>query len=152
MGVCVHCKNSQQLDSIALFNYNSAKAFGQLTSPSYNIGIIATLYVNNGWTKALHKPNAAQKGLITAIYYLGTWLSYVFLSSLASDRLGRRYAALAGTVVTCIGGAVQTGAIGKTAYASMIIGRIISGFGNAVISTSVPLYQRFVGTNPKKAR
>jgi MFS family permease len=152
MGVCVHRKNSQQLDSIPFSNYNSAKAFGKLTSPSYNIGIIATLYVNNGWTKALHKPNAAQKGLITAIYYLGTWLSYVFLSSLASDRLGRRYAALAGTVVTCIGGAVQTGAIGKTAYASMIIGRIISGFGNAVISTSVPLYQRFVETNPKKAR
>jgi MFS family permease len=144
MGVCVY-RTSQQLDPFAFFNYNSAKAFGKLTSPSYNIGIIATLYVNNGWTKALHKPNAAQKGLITAIYYLGTWLSYVFLSSLASDRLGRRYAALAGTVVTCIGGAVQTGASGKTAYASMIIGRIISGFGNAVISTSVPLYQRFVG-------
>jgi hypothetical protein len=30
--------------------------------------------------KALHKPSASQKGLITAIYYLGTWLSYVFLS------------------------------------------------------------------------
>jgi MFS family permease len=129
-----------------LLRFHPRQTYPQANNPpSYNIGIIATLYVNNGWTKALHKPNAAQKGLITAIYYLGTWLSYVFLSSLASDRLGRRYAALAGTVVTCIGGAVQTGATGKTAYASMIIGRIISGFGNAVISTSVPLYQRFVG-------
>jgi MFS family permease len=116
----------------------------------YNIGIIATLYVNNGWIKALHKPNAAQKGLITAIYYLGTWLSYVFLSGLASDRLGRRYAALIGTIVTCVGGAVQTGAHGKTAYAMMIIGRIISGFGNAVISTAVPLYQRFVGAHTRE--
>jgi MFS family permease len=142
-------QTSQQLNPNTFFNYYSAKAFGKLTFPSYNIGIIATLYVNNGWTKALHKPNAAQKGLITAIYYLGTWLSYVFLSGLASDRLGRRYAALAGTLVTCIGGAVQTGASGKTAYASMIIGRIISGFGNAVISTSVPLYQRLVESCPK---
>jgi MFS family permease len=99
--------------------------------------------VNNGWIKALHKPTAAQKGLITAIYYLGTWLSYVFLSGLASDRLGRRYAALIGTIVSCVGGAVQTGAHGNAAFAMMIIGRIISGFGNAVISTSVPLYQRF---------
>ena len=124
---------------------SSSRREGADQNPSYNIGIIATLYVNTGWIKALHHPNAAQKGLITAIYYLGTWLSYVFLSGLASDRLGRRYAALAGTVVTCIGGAVQTGAHGKKAYAMMIIGRIISGFGNAVISSSVPLYQRFVG-------
>ena len=101
--------------------------------------------MNSGWIKALHKPNAAQKGLITAIYYLGTWLSYVFLSHPLSDRLGRRYAGMVGAVVSCIGGAVQTGAHGKTAFAMMIIGRIISGLGNAVISTSVPLYQRFVG-------
>lgn len=77
-------------------------------------------------------------------------MSYVFLSGLASDRLGRRYAALIGTIVTCVGGAVQTGAHGKTAYAMMIIGRIISGFGNAVISTAVPLYQRFVGAHTRE--
>ena len=100
--------------------------------------------MNNGWIKVLHKPTAAQKGLITAIYYLGTWTSYVFVSHFTSDRFGRRYAAMIGTIVTCVGGAVQTGANGKTALASMVIGRIISGFGNAIISTSVPLYQRFV--------
>lgn len=61
---------------------------------------------------------------------------------MASDKLGRRYAALVGTVVTCIGGAVQVGAHGKSALAMMVVGRIISGFGNAIISTSVPLYQR----------
>jgi MFS family permease len=111
---------------------------------SYNIGIIATLYVSPGWIKALHKPTASQKGLITAIYYLGTWISYIFLSGPTSDRLGRRYAALSGTGVTCIGAALQTGATGKAGFAMMIVGRIIAGFGNAVISSSVPLYQRLV--------
>ncbi len=110
----------------------------------YNIGILATIYVNPGFIKALHKPTAAQKGLVTAIYYLGTWISYVFLSSMTSDKLGRRYAALVGTLITCIGAAVMTGANGKTAFAMMIIGRIISGFGNAIVSTSVPMYQRCV--------
>jgi MFS family permease len=109
---------------------------------SYNIGILATIYVNNGFIKALHKPTAAQKGLMTAIYYLGTWSSYVFLSGPLSDRLGRRYAALVGATVTCIGGAVQAGANGNNALAMMVVGRIISGLGNAVISSSVPLYQR----------
>ena len=37
----------------------------------------------------------------------------------------------------------MAGATGKGAYAMMIVGRIIAGFGNAIISTSVPLYQRF---------
>jgi hypothetical protein len=43
----------------------------------------------------------------------------------------------------------MTGADGKTAFASMIVGRIIAGFGNAIISSSVPLYQRFVGLHRK---
>jgi len=103
---------------------------------------LATVYVNKGWIKALHKPSAAQKGLITAIYYLGTWISYIFISGKASDKLGRRYAAMLGALVTCIGGAVITGATGERAFAMMIIGRIISGFGNAMISTAVPVYQR----------
>lgn len=118
----------------------------------YNIGIIAPLYVNQGFIKALHKPSAAQKGLITAIYYLGTWTSYVFLSGMASDKLGRRYAALTGALITCVGGAVQAGAGGKSALAMMVIGRIISGLGNAIISTSVPLYQRYVSLKVYKHR
>jgi MFS family permease len=108
----------------------------------YNIGILATVYVSPGFIQALSKPTASQTGLITAIYYLGTWISYIFLSALTSDRLGRRYAALTGTVVTCVGTAMQAGAKGRGAFALMIIGRIICGFGNAIISTSVPLYQR----------
>lgn len=65
----------------------------------------------------------------------------MFISHQAADRLGRRYAALAGAVVTCVGGALMAGAhnIGM-----MIVGRIFSGFGNAIISATVPLYQRFV--------
>jgi MFS family permease len=60
--------------------------------------------------------------------------------------LGRRYAALVGTVITCIGAAIQTGANGAhlAPYAMMIVGRVVAGFGNAIISTSVPLYQRLV--------
>ncbi|RQM07474.1 hypothetical protein DH86_00003140, partial [Scytalidium sp. 3C] len=106
----------------------------------YNIGIISTLYVSPGWIKALHNPSAAQKGLITAIYYLGTWLTYVFLSSTLSDKLGRRYAAFIGAFVSAVGTAIQTGANGSGGYAMMIVGRIICGVGNALISTNVPMY------------
>lgn len=108
----------------------------------YNIGILATIYVNNGFIKALSTPTASQQGLITAIYYLGTWTCYVFISGPVSDKIGRRYSAMTGTVVSCVGAAMQAGAKDHGAFALMIIGRIICGFGNAIISTSVPLYQR----------
>ena len=114
--------------------------------PRYNIGIIATIYTHPGFKKTLHNPKASKTGLITAIYYLGTWLSYVFLSHPASDRLGRRYAGVLGMATSCVGAALQTGADGKGAYAMMIVGRIMCGLGLAVVSTSVPLYQRYVGS------
>ncbi|TVY35289.1 Quinate permease [Lachnellula subtilissima] len=108
---------------------------------AYNIGILATIYVHPGFRKALHKPNASQTGLITAIYYLGTWTSYLFLSHPAADRLGRRWAAFTGVFVTLVGAALQAGAREPGAYAMMNVGRIVCGLGLAVVSTAVPLYQ-----------
>jgi MFS family permease len=45
--------------------------------------------------------------------------------------------------VTCVGSALQAGASGHSPYAMMIVGRILCGIGLAIVSTSVPLYQRY---------
>lgn len=102
------------------------------------------MLVHPGFTEALGHPTAAQKGLVTAIYYLGTWFSYVFLSSPLADALGRRYAALAGTAIVAVGTGFEAGASAPSAYGLFVVGRIISGIGVAILSTSVPLYQRYV--------
>jgi MFS family permease len=68
----------------------------------------------------------------------------MFLSHPVADALGRRYAALTGTGIVTVGTAFEAGATAPGAYAMMIIGRIVSGIGVAIISTSVPLYQRLV--------
>ncbi|KAH8899903.1 general substrate transporter [Thozetella sp. PMI_491] len=109
----------------------------------YNVGILSSVLVHPGFVQALGKPDASKKGIITAIYYLGTWLSYVFMSQPIADFFGRRYAALIGAFVACFGSAIQAGATGSptSAFAMVIAGRIISGLGVAVVSTSVPLYQ-----------
>lgn len=99
-----------------------------------------------GFKATLQGLDPSQSGLITAIYYLGSWLGYILLAHPAADRLGRRYAALAGMLVTCVGQALQAGADGPHALGMVIAGRIIAGMGTAVISTSVPLYQRSDGT------
>lgn len=105
---------------------------------------MATIYVHPGFKKSLHNPTKAMTGLITSIYYLGTWLSYLFVSHPLADRFGRRIAAATGILTTSVGAAIQTAARGEHGVAMMIVGRIVCGFGLAIVSTSVPLYQRSV--------
>ena len=119
---------------------------------SYNIGILSSVLVHPGFVKQLNHPSAAKKGVITAIYYLGTWTSYIFFSRAASDFLGRRYAALLGTLITCFGTALQAGATGRGAYAMVIAGRVIAGIGIAMISTGVPLYQSEIAPARQRGR
>ncbi|KEY75201.1 hypothetical protein S7711_01640 [Stachybotrys chartarum IBT 7711] len=106
----------------------------------YNIGILSSVLIHPGWRTALHQPRPSQKGLVTGIYYLGTLLSYLFLSHPLADWLGRRHAALVGTVVLSMGAVVmaatQDGAVGV-----MVLGRWLCGVGVGVVSTGVPLYQ-----------
>lgn len=107
----------------------------------YNIGVLSSILVHPGWRELLHQPGPGTKGIITGIYYLGTFLSYIFVSHPLSDWLGRRYAALCGTVTLCLGALLQASSHGPAALATMIAGRFICGAGVAVVSTSVPLYQ-----------
>ncbi|KAI0164127.1 general substrate transporter [Xylariaceae sp. FL1272] len=118
----------------------------------YNVGILSSVLVHPGFAFALDFPTASQKGVITSIYYLGTWTSYVFLAHPASDYLGRRYAALVGIIVVAVGTAVQCDARPPAAYAMMIIGRIVSGVGVGLVSTSVPLYQSEVAPAGKRGK
>ncbi|RYO82765.1 hypothetical protein DL764_009558 [Monosporascus ibericus] len=111
----------------------------------YNVGILSSVLVHPGFVETMGHPTPSQKGLITAIYYLGTWTSYIFLSHPASDLFGRRYAALTGIVTVAVGNAVECSARGPGAYAMMVAGRIICGMGVGIVSTSVPLYQSLRG-------
>ena len=105
----------------------------------YNIGILSSILVHPGWRKAMHYPDASERGTITGVYYLGTLLSYLFFSYPLADRLGRRYAALVGTVVLAVGATVMGASQG---VGSMAVGRWACGLGVGVVSTTVPLYQR----------
>jgi MFS family permease len=110
----------------------------------YNIGILSSILVHPGWAAAINHPTPSQKGFITGIYYLGTFLSYLLLSHWLADRLGRRYAALLGTLGLCVGAVVMAAAGGHAAINVFVSGRLICGVGVGVVSTTVPLYQRLV--------
>ncbi|KAI0878611.1 general substrate transporter [Hypoxylon argillaceum] len=118
----------------------------------YNVGVLSSVLVHPGFRRAMGYPTASQRGVITSIYYLGTWASYIFISHPASDRMGRRYAALTGTAIVAVGTAFESGASGPGAYSMMIAGRIISGIGTGLVSTAVPLYQSEVAPAGKRGK
>lgn len=110
----------------------------------YNIGILSSILVHDGWRFALGDPRPAQKGVITGIYYAGTLFSYLFLAHPLADAKGRRFAARIGALVICFGALFMATAAGPGAIFIMSLGRFVCGVGVGVISTTVPLYQRLV--------
>ncbi|KAJ4373086.1 hypothetical protein N0V83_003377 [Neocucurbitaria cava] len=103
---------------------------------------MASIYVHPGFQKSLNHPSKGMIGTITSIYYLGTWVSYLFIAHPLADQYGRRVAAAAGVLTTSVGAILQTEAKGSHGVGTMIVGRIICGLGLAIVSTSVPLFQR----------
>ncbi|KAI1098368.1 general substrate transporter [Jackrogersella minutella] len=116
----------------------------------YNVGILSSVLVHPGFVRVMGHLTPSRKGVITAIYYLGT--CYVLISHPVSDIFGRRYAALTGILIVAVGNAFECGATGPGAYAMMIAGRIISGIGVGMLSTSVPLYQSEVAPAGKRGK
>ncbi|KAF8891456.1 general substrate transporter [Gymnopilus junonius] len=74
-----------------------------------------------------------------------------FVTSIAAGRIGdligRRGTLFSGAVVFTIGGAIQAFTIG---FRTMVLGRLISGFGVGLLSTIVPIYQSEI--SPPKHR
>ena len=111
----------------------------------YNIGILSSILVSKGWREALHEPSPLQKGLVTGFYYVGTLISYLFLSHPLADLLGRRRAAQMGALGLCVGAVLMAAAWGPYSLPMMVAGRWMCGLGVGIVSTSVPLYQRYDG-------
>jgi len=129
-------KPSRRLHTFCLFLALGSFVWG------YNFGVLASVLVHPGF-KATLGTDLPKNGLITAVYYVGTWLSYIFFAHPAADRLGRRYAALVGMAVMCLGQGLQASATGAGALEMMLAGRVVAGLGTGIVSTSVPLYQRY---------
>lgn len=84
-------------------------------------------------------------GTIVAIYDVGCCIG-ALMSSIYSDRLGRRASILLGCVSMLLGAITQTSAYNK---AILITGRVISGLGMGVINSTVPVLQVSSSTQPR---
>jgi sugar porter (SP) family MFS transporter len=87
--------------------------------------------------KYFHNPDELSIGTMVAVLEIGAFITSVAAGRLG-DIIGRRGTLFIGATVFTIGGAIQTFTIG---FWTMILGRIVSGFGVGLLSTIVPIYQ-----------
>lgn len=102
---------------------------------------------------AVNQPSSAKVGNMVASLEIGAFseplpmfshlmfahpLVTSLLAAHIADTRGRRMTLRAGALIFTIGGAFQTFCLGFT---SMVVGRVISGFGVGMLSMVVPIYQ-----------
>ncbi|KAG8742204.1 hypothetical protein FRC10_001900 [Ceratobasidium sp. 414] len=108
---------------VFLFGYDQGVMSGIITGPQF---------------KAYFKqPDSYQIGTMVAILEVGAFITSIAAGRIA-DIVGRRKTLFTGAVVFVIGGAIQSF---TTGFKTMVLGRIVSGFGVGMLSTIVPIYQ-----------
>ncbi|KAI0526266.1 general substrate transporter [Xylaria bambusicola] len=112
-----------------LFGYDQGVMSGILTAPAF-----ADVFEET-------RDNSTIQGLVTSIYDLGCLFGAIFILNVG-DQLGRRRAIIAGGIIMIIGAVIQVTAYpGHAPLAQFIIGRIVTGIGNGINTSTIPTYQ-----------
>ncbi|EZF29632.1 sugar transporter [Trichophyton mentagrophytes] len=102
-------------------------------------GIISAMPFNTVFPET--KDNPTNQGFVTAIYEIGCLLGAISIIW-GGDMLGRRKSIITGAIIMAIGAIIQvTSFAGHQPYAQFIIGRIITGVGNGINTSTIPTYQ-----------
>ncbi|KAF6766520.1 hypothetical protein DFP72DRAFT_22360 [Ephemerocybe angulata] len=103
----------------------------------YDQGVMSGIITGPYFRQYFNYPGPIEVGTMVAVLEIGA-----FVTSLASGRIGdiigRRGTLFVGAMVFTVGGLIQAFTFG---FWSMVLGRVISGFGVGLLSTIVPIYQ-----------
>ncbi|KAJ5722775.1 hypothetical protein N7488_000810 [Penicillium malachiteum] len=123
-----------------LFGYDQGVTGGLLTLESFSkhFPTINTLTsYENGHTAAWKSAQSTRQGIVVAAYNLGCFSGSI-PTIWVGNILGRRKAIFIGSFIMVIGALLQC-----TSYelAQLIIGRLVTGFGNGINTSTVPTWQ-----------
>ena len=111
-----------------LFGYDQGVMSGIISAPAFNNLLPSTR-------------DSTIKGLVTAIYEIGCLAGAMFILGVG-DLLGRRKAMMLGGLVMILGTIIQVTAFpGHSPLAQFIVGRVITGVGNGINTSTIPTYQ-----------
>lgn len=104
---------------------------------SYDQGVLSGLLENPSFQDQFGDPNDVITGITVSSYCLGAFFGCV-LNFAIGDLLGRRYMIWLAMGLIIVGASLQTSAY---TLAHLIVGRIITGLGTGIDSSTVPMYQ-----------
>ncbi|KWU42346.1 MFS transporter [Rhodotorula sp. JG-1b] len=118
----------------------------------YDSGYINGVLASKVFIRAIQGPDAtaissSNTSLITSILSAGTFFGALIAGDLA-DRFGRRWTIISGCVIYCGGVVIQMFA--ASALATIVVGRLVAGFGVGFVSAIIILYMSEIA--PKKVR
>jgi MFS family permease len=106
-------------------------------SHSYDQGVLSGLLENPSFREQFGDPDDVITGITVASYCLGD-LFGCLISFAVGDILGRRHMIWLAMGLIIVGASLQTSA---HTLAHLIVGRIITGLGTGIDSSTVPMYQ-----------
>lgn len=120
-----------------LFGYDQGVMGGLLTLPTF-VSIFPEMdTISEHLTAAQKSRNSTVQGVAISLYEIGCMIGALSCSSLG-EKLGRRKSIFLGAVVMIIGSIIQATSFGLIQF---IVGRIVTGFGNGFITSTVPVWQ-----------
>lgn len=103
----------------------------------YDQGVFGGILQNNYWLEQFDHPSPSVTGITTASYCLGAFFGCV-TNFFIGDILGRRRMIWLSMGLIIVGATLQCSAY---ALAHLIVGRVITGLGTGIDSSTVPMYQ-----------
>lgn len=91
----------------------------------------------NAFSRDFNDPDPAMQGNITSLYNIGCVLGSILVYFIG-ERLGRRTMLLSGGAIMIVGAALLAAAPN---IAMLIAGRVVTGIGNGMNSSTAPVYQ-----------
>jgi MFS family permease len=91
----------------------------------YDQGVMSGVVISEYWLSQMGNPSTVMVGTITALYDVGAVFGAI-LAAITAERLGRKRALIAGSVLLIIGCALMGAAMERI---MMMFGRIFTGLG-----------------------
>ncbi|KIL84856.1 hypothetical protein FAVG1_11726 [Fusarium avenaceum] len=114
----------------------------------YDQGVFGGILENEDWLRQFNNPGDTLTGFITSSYNLGCLLG-CFINFFVGEKLGRRW-----TIWVAMGWILVGASLQATAFTRghLIVGRVVTGVGTGLKTSTVPMYQSELCEGTKRGR
>lgn len=102
----------------------------------YDSGIITSTIALDSFEKYFRHPSDTVAGGIVSAFQGGAIFGTI-INMLFANKIGRRNTIFVGSVISCLGSALQAGAVNMV---MLIIGRFIGGAAVGMVTSTIPMY------------